>query len=936
MNLLKNQTRARVLATLAILIGFIGIVHYSSAHVRITTDLNWSEHIRPIMREKCMSCHHPGGMAPDYINLTVYGNRDGLTGARDWAQAIEEEIMTGRMPPWRADERFGKFANARRLSAEEKDMIIGWIQGGAPQGPQRGLAAPEEFQTRDWILGEPDLALEMSEAHAIPKDAKADRITVTLPVEIDEDQWITGYEFYPGDPGIVHTMTAFIVEPEGTAPATIDMEIIKPYDPLVDEDDLEEIAPRTLAAGRRFLGQWTRGDAPVFLPDEGGKLLRTGSTIELEITYRKQGFEAMDKAFEDRSKLGLFFATEDTHVLVETIRIENDSFNVPAGENAVKVEASFTVPENMHLLSLFPQMGPLASRLEVRATYPDGLTQTLLFVPEFKSKFATSFVFADSIPAPEGTVLEVVAHYDNSSENYDNPNYPPIDVGAGAGPLDEQLLVYVDYHPDDFIYVATPTPTPRPRKEGGGMVPIAGAEREPTAPSQGPLSAGNITNMVREETGADLDSGAGLFENAINEVARQAADEAEGIVADEGGEIETQVASASPSALLSLTTEIYWCPMRGNPCPIHDHHGPGNCPECGMALRPKSWFVEKYKDQLAARKPDANLTKAGTQEDYWAVKPSPEGGVDITKFASLEEAAAVGVRAYHKSRFTPVREYVSMTEGSECYGRIYYSPGLCPVCLEPVQSTGHMDHTPLHGGLFIMADNLYHHLEATLPSTDEMRLYFYNDFKEPLDPRNFKGRVVIESFDEEADELIETEIPLVHKRELDPYLVAELGGIEEYPFAPTVFAWLAGEEKRFDFPFDALTVEPEPDAEFAVGRLHAHGEREAVEIPATPGGVIEEILKRDAIIRDRIAAEKWFEIHTPAFDAKDLAEALREMDGELSGRDRNNLRKAVDRIKLAADRLDRAGDTSDAPRVKRYYKEFAKAVAEIQALFGEK
>lgn len=34
--------------------------------------------------------------------------------------------------------------------------------------------------------------------------------------------------------------------------------------------------------------------------------------------------------------------------------------------------------------------------------------------------------------------------------------------------------------------------------------------------------------------------------------------------------------------------EIYWCPMRGNPCGLDDYKGPGTCKDCFMKLVPKA------------------------------------------------------------------------------------------------------------------------------------------------------------------------------------------------------------------------------------------------------------------------------------------------------------------------------------------------------------
>ena len=92
--------------------------------------------------------------------------------ARAWAAQIEDEIMLNRMPPWPADERFGEFSNSRSLTKDEKALIISWIRGGAPQGPQRNLGVPEEFVRRTWTLGQPDVVLALPQGHVVPANQK--------------------------------------------------------------------------------------------------------------------------------------------------------------------------------------------------------------------------------------------------------------------------------------------------------------------------------------------------------------------------------------------------------------------------------------------------------------------------------------------------------------------------------------------------------------------------------------------------------------------------------------------------------------------------------------------------------------------------------------------------------------------------------------------
>jgi len=53
---------------------------------------------------------------------------------RPWAKAIREEVAERRMPPWGAVKGFGDFRSDASLSDPEIEMIVLWVEGGAPKG----------------------------------------------------------------------------------------------------------------------------------------------------------------------------------------------------------------------------------------------------------------------------------------------------------------------------------------------------------------------------------------------------------------------------------------------------------------------------------------------------------------------------------------------------------------------------------------------------------------------------------------------------------------------------------------------------------------------------------------------------------------------------------------------------------------------------------
>ena len=382
------------------------------AHVRITTDINFANDVRPILRRYCMPCHNPKGSAPDYIDLTTYGN-DAKPGARAWAVAIEEELMTGRMPPWTADARYDHFRNSRRMSQQEIDIVVAWVQGGGPQGPRRDLPPPLEFTEEEWVLGYPDVVLEPSAETVVEPGQQTASHREVLSVELEEDAWITGYEFRPQHPGVVYRMAAWVHEPEDATPEQLEVEVQVPYDPFRDEDEPEPTRMRTATAGPQFLGQWLRGDDPVLLPDGAGKRLRRGSTIELVVEYRRRPNDDSRIEISDRSSLGLFLAqTEDEVELWVEGQQAGGELTLKGRRAARPQAASLTITERARLIGLHPHVGDLIATMEVRIHFPDGRTQTALYVPEYDPEFPASYLFEQAVHAPPGTRVELIGSFD--------------------------------------------------------------------------------------------------------------------------------------------------------------------------------------------------------------------------------------------------------------------------------------------------------------------------------------------------------------------------------------------------------------------------------------------------------------------------------------------------------------------------------------------
>jgi len=106
------------------------------AHDTITTKLLWTQEISRIVNKHCVSCHREGGAD---MSLATYDD------ARPWAKAIRDEVLARRMPPWGAVKGVEEFRGDPSLSQIEIDMIVNWVEGGAPKGDDIYLPPAPHF-----------------------------------------------------------------------------------------------------------------------------------------------------------------------------------------------------------------------------------------------------------------------------------------------------------------------------------------------------------------------------------------------------------------------------------------------------------------------------------------------------------------------------------------------------------------------------------------------------------------------------------------------------------------------------------------------------------------------------------------------------------------------------------------------------------------------
>lgn len=372
------------------------------------TDMTYASHVAKIMQNNCQTCHRPGYIAP--FPLTTYEEVSG------WSAMIYSVLLDGRMPPWNAAKEFdGHFINERKISEEDKQALMTWIDAGMPRGNPGDEPAPIDWP-KDWRIGAPDKVFKVKKGFSCPEQGIVEYQHFVINTNYREDKWIRAIECQPGAADVVHHIVAYL------------------RDPTSGFSDTSRLG---LEDG--FLAAQVPGDLPSIYPPGYAKKLPAGHDLILQVHYTTNG-----KRRVDRSSVGIIFTEEPIKQEVFTRGIYNMTFSIPPGETNYEVRAEYTAEEDIEILSFYPHMHFRGKDFTYFAHLPDGTQKPLLTVPRYDYNWQESYVLKKPIILPAGTKIECVAHYDNSANNFMNPD-PTKTVTFGQQSWDEMMFGYIDY-----------------------------------------------------------------------------------------------------------------------------------------------------------------------------------------------------------------------------------------------------------------------------------------------------------------------------------------------------------------------------------------------------------------------------------------------------------------------------------------------------------
>ncbi len=383
--------------------------------------------IAPLVVKNCSCCHRPGEAAP----FPLLSYQDVAKRGRIVAQVTQSHVM----PPWKAEAGSYPFKDERRLNASEIALIEEWVRQGMPEGEASDAPAPPKFAS-GWMLGEPDLIVEMPAAYHVPADGPDIYRNIAVPLGLAEDKWIAAIDMKPSARSAVHHVLYF-ADPGGTAHSRAPQGAAPGFTGMRPGGEAEP------------LGGWAVGAQPHMEPEGLALPVKAGSDFIVQYHFHPTG-----KPEAEKSVIGFYFAKKPPARTLVSIQLPPtyslfSGLDIPPGEKDLTIRDSYTLPVAMDAVSIGAHAHYIGKELKMTATLPSGEVKTLLWIRDWDFSWQDRYFFQQLVPLPKGTRLDAEVHWDNTVDNPRNPSNPPVRVAWGEQSRDEMGSVTLVGVPHD-------------------------------------------------------------------------------------------------------------------------------------------------------------------------------------------------------------------------------------------------------------------------------------------------------------------------------------------------------------------------------------------------------------------------------------------------------------------------------------------------------
>jgi hypothetical protein len=396
---------------------------------------NYSEDIAPIIYNKCLQCHHSGGISP--LPLETYAN------AVSNAGMIQHVTSNGEMPPWPPDTLFQNYAYENTLTLDEIAKITDWIANGVPLG-DTSLLPPMPTFSNSSQLGIPDLELQIPTYSSTATSNSDDYVCFSIPTGLLQSRKIRAIEVIPGNLQTVHHVLVSIdLFPNNSIVTT-------PNCMGPTGDMIYGYAPGSVAL-----------TYPTNTSNSFGVELPANSSISLSMHYPEGSFGQIDS-----TKVRFYFYPQSTVIReITTEFVINEGlfgspFILPPNQITQITGSYGPTTQDYSFMSVFPHMHLLGKDLDCIAVTPTNDTINLIKINNWDFEWQGFYFYKTFVKIPAGSMIYAKGNYDNTV-SATNPN--PVTVQSGLNTEDEMFIFIFQFLPyqlgDENISIENNTTT---------------------------------------------------------------------------------------------------------------------------------------------------------------------------------------------------------------------------------------------------------------------------------------------------------------------------------------------------------------------------------------------------------------------------------------------------------------------------------------------
>ncbi len=391
----------------------------------------YANEVSRIIQDNCQICHQPGQIGP--MSFTSYEE------VRPWAPLIQLKVAQKAMPPYQYDSDVGvqELKNDWRMSQEDIDTIVEWVNAGSPFGNPEDLPPAKDYpQVGEWRLGAelgpPDHMIKSS-PWDVPANGQDLWWEPEVPSGITESRCIKAVETLPSAAAhgsTHHANSHFMVQNEQ--------------------------------------GEWVRGDRlsefafgklGEKVPEGACRKVPANSKVGWSIHYYPDG----NAVPNDQVTVGIWYHDEeDNFVEEDSYRQDLRSYGLSAGGDFLIEPHGKLMTQGFHsfdhpvrLDSWQPHLHLRGVAMSLEISDPaTGRREVLSQASDWNAGWNHSHTYEDGYQPliPANATIILTAWYDNTANNPHNPD-PDQWVGAGQRTTDEMSHAWIAVtHLDDEGY----------------------------------------------------------------------------------------------------------------------------------------------------------------------------------------------------------------------------------------------------------------------------------------------------------------------------------------------------------------------------------------------------------------------------------------------------------------------------------------------------